>query len=171
MGNPGTPQLEMREYMPFAEDNGLDIIVCHHCGKANPENVFCDCPSGRAVAKSFDAVHRRPDRIPIPADFPVRQAHRFCINSDFCDHCGMSRAAAVNNNSVYCTAHNHIYDLAKAYWRDMRRAQNADEIAAPAIALMERHGTALAAAFALPVVPMIETLSASPSACKLLPDS
>lgn len=62
----------------------------------------------------------------------------------------------------------HIYDLSKAYWRDMRRTQNADELAAPAIALMKRQGSALAAAFAVPVAPTIETLSASPPAYKQL---
>ena len=185
MGNPGTPQLETREYAPAGKWNSVCI----------------------------------PIGAPVPADFPVRQAHRFHITSAFCENCGMPRTAALDCNSVYCEPadigrhldrlNDHLcaegfnekmfedacerlvgelvrlpngmigsrrelnayFDDFKARHRAVKRQANGDRLAAPAIALMERQSTALAAAFAMPVAPTIETLSASPPAAKLLPDS
>ena len=118
MGNPGTPQLEMREYRPFEKDNTIPVLVCTHCGKGNPANVFCDCPFGMFASQSFDAASRRPDRIPVPADFPVRQAHRFSTLSAFCVHCRMPRTAALDLNSVYCMAEDLAAELKDAVARN-----------------------------------------------------
>ena len=201
-----SPQLEMREFRPFDDEHaGIKILVCHHCGKRNPENVFCDCPSGCAVAKSFDDAHKRTCKNFLTLGFHARRA----ASEQTCVFCGDREEAIAARGEKMCTGPGQVlaeafsekmfedacerivgelvrlpngmigsrrelnayFDDFKARHRAEKRAENGDRLAAPTIALMERHGTALADKVSIVGTTGTAKAAASPPACKLLPGS